>query len=249
VSSASCGPTWTTAPRRRRGGGATLRACRAPRWSCGAGTGSTCTGSEPYLIDDAGDPPPIFTEFVEQGEGKKKRPRHFIKGKGGERVCEFLPDPRTGRDSKRRTPEFPEVSDKGLHVQHVLQGIAAKIGGDHTQDLARLLRLPCTLNRKDERNGKAPVPCEVVECDASRRYPLSLFEPFPEASPDLIERKEVAKIRLPTGRKLTQGRQDGLNDLINRCAAAEVGARSERDFHLCCWSIEEGLDPEEVWAR
>ena len=35
--------------------------------------------------------------------------------------------------------------------------MAQKLGGDHTQDLARILRLPGTLNRKDERNGKQAV--------------------------------------------------------------------------------------------
>src|SRR5262249_6810502 len=34
--------------------------------------------TEPYLIDDVGDPPPVFTEFVDQGEGKKKLPRKYV---------------------------------------------------------------------------------------------------------------------------------------------------------------------------
>ena len=37
------------------------------------------------------------------------------------------------------------------------------------------MRLPGTLNRKDQRNGQAPVPCELAECHPDRRYPFAAF--------------------------------------------------------------------------
>jgi len=217
---------------------------------------------EPYLIDDAGNPRPIGKFWVEvrradgsvvlKDDGKpKKYPRNYIAGKPmqGEEECiwEFLTDERTGGDSKKRNPLFPsKLSQKALHIQHVVQGLAKQIGGDHTQDLARLLRLPCTMNRKDERNGKKPVPCELVECDPERRYPFAEFERFAAYSPDEVRADEVAKIRLPK-RKLTQGRLDKLGQHINLCLTAED--RSTADFRLCCFAIRQGLDKEVVWQQ
>src|SRR5262249_15299654 len=141
-----------------------------------------------------------------------------------------------------------KITPRAERVQFVLAGIAKKIGGDHTQDLSRLLRLPCTMNRKDERNGKTPLPCELVECDPSRRYAFGEFEHFADAAPEQVEAREAAKMKLPKG-CLTQGRQNRLNDLINLCAAAEVGERSGHDFRLCCWAIEQGLDREKIWPE
>ncbi|HEX5269359.1 MAG TPA: phage/plasmid primase, P4 family [Gemmataceae bacterium] len=201
--------------------------------------------AEPYPIDDVGDPPAISQEWITLAEGKR-RPRDYVE-LAGERVYEFQTDARTGGDSKNRNPVFPnQLSVKALHVQCVQQGIAKQISGDHTQDLARLLRLPCTLNCKDERNGVSPVPCELFECDPARRYSFADFERFAAHSPDRIRRDQQAKIRLPR-RKLTAGRRNTLGDHINRCAVADD--RSLADFALCCWAVKEGLAADEVWAE
>jgi hypothetical protein len=201
---------------------------------------------EPYPIDDAGDPPAILQEWVEL-PGGKKRPRSYVELPGGTRVYEFIADAQTGGDSRKKDPAFPDaLSPKALHAQHVLQGIAAAIQGDHTQDLSRLLRLPGTLNRKDERNGKEPVPCELVECDPGRRYPFADFEKFAASSPQKAKADELARIRLPRNR-LTPGRLNKLGDFINLCAVADD--RSRADWRLCCWAIRQGLDKEEVWKQ
>jgi hypothetical protein len=198
---------------------------------------------EPYLIDDAGDPTPVLKEWAPRAEGEKRKPPR-----------EYIVDPQTQEKVYLRTKvdprgHNPHLSPKAQHAQDVLAGIASKIGGDHTKDLARLLRLPCTLNRKDERNGKRPVPCELVECDPDCRYPFSAFEPFAEASPERAKAKEVVKVRLPVGTRLTPGRRNTLNNLINVSALADVGRRSEADFKLCCYAVREGLDREEVWGQ
>ena len=62
-----------------------------------------------------------------------------------------------------------------------MAGVAKACGGDHTTDLSRLLRIPGTMNRKDERNGRVPVPTALVECEPTRRYALATFEPFDNA--------------------------------------------------------------------
>ena len=200
--------------------------------------------AEPCLIDDAADPPPVRKEWVELPDGKK-RPRNYVELASGGREYEFFADPQTGGDSKRKNPTFPDqLSAKAVYAQQVLQGIANRIGGDHTQDLSRLLRLPCTLNRKDERNGQEPVPCELVTCDPGLRYAFAEFEQFANFSSDRVRDEALAKIRLPK-RKLTQSRLEKLSDHINCCLTADD--RSQADFALCCFAIRQGLDKEEVW--
>jgi putative DNA primase/helicase len=207
--------------------------------------------AEPYLIDPA-RPPAVLTEWVDRGEGQRKAVRKYIEPKKGQRVYLYLPDRKTGGDSKTPNPEceWGDLSPTAMHVQDVLGGIASKIGGDHTQDLSRLLRLPATLNRKNERNGVEPAPCQLVECHPERRYSFSDFERFAERSPDRQRREAVVKIRLPTIRKLrATNKTDRLNDLINACAVADVGERSERDWALLCWAIENGVDPTFLWGQ
>jgi P4 family phage/plasmid primase-like protien len=197
----------------------------------------------PLLIDDVGDPLAVHKEWLDQGPGEKKKSRLHVKPDGHTKVYQYLSE-------TTRTPntEFPTISPKGVHCQHVLAGIAAKVDGDHTQDLSRMLRLPGTLNRKDERNGKPPVKCELVECDPTRRYPFADFERFAEAAPQKIRADKVARVQLPR-RKLTPGRRNRLVEYINTSAAADVGHRSEADFALVCFAIGQGLDREAVWGE
>src|SRR5262249_8855228 len=172
----------------------------------------------------------------------KKKIRHYVKDQDGSPIHEFLIDSKTGAHSKTRNPHFPDdLSPKAEHIQHILEGIASQIGGDGVQDLSRCLRLPGTMNRKDERNVWAPVLCAVAECDKTRRYPLHEFERLAQLSPDKARAEEVAKVQLPPPRKLTPGRRHELTDHINTCAVAQD--RSRADYALCCWAIRKGLDP------
>jgi len=195
--------------------------------------------TEPYLIDDAADPPPVFTEFIDQGEGKKKKPQRYMKSTDGERV--YI-------DGKNKG-NAPSLSPKAQDIQDILGGIASKIGGDHTTDLSRLLRVPRTLNRKDARNGREPVPCRLIELHPERRYAIEDFKRFAEESPHRAAREALAKVRLPAAKPLTPTRQDKLHDLLMACDLAERGSRSEADFALCCWALEHGVTQEVVWAE
>jgi hypothetical protein len=187
---------------------------------------------EPYLIDDAGEPPPVLKDF--NGDRAK--------------VCKYFVDPKT-QDRVNQADFNHYLSPKACRLQEVLHGIGIKIGGDRTHDLSRILRLPGTLNRKEERNGKQPVACVLVECDPTRRYHLAEFEAFAQFSSEGRRAREIDKIRLPSRQKSTAARRNRLTALLNRCAVAPVGTRSERDFALCCWAVEHGWDKEEVWAE
>lgn len=173
-------------------------------------------------------------------DGTKKPPRRFIEI-DGERT--WLAD-----EKRRSIPGArPELTEKAQHVQDVIQGVSSLIGGDATQDLSRLLRLPGTLNRKNQRNGVEPKPCVLVKCDGHIRYDFAEFEVHAARSPGKVEREKIAKMPLPAPRKISQGRQDKLDQRLAACAAAEVGQRSEVDYALCCLAVEEGIARGEVW--
>ena len=195
--------------------------------------------SDPVQIDDAPEPDAVHTEFTDQGEGKKKKRRLYIlNGQPEERQYLDVPTHR------------PVLSAKALAVQDTLAGIAAAIGGDHTTDLSRILRVPGTMNRKDERNGREPVPCTMVLCEPSRRYPFGLFDCFEKQSPQRLDRERIARVPLPRPKKISGVRiQDKFDSLIADCIAADPGTRSETDFALCCWAVERGFPADEIWQR
>jgi hypothetical protein len=190
---------------------------------------------EPYLIDDAGEPPPVLTEWVPAADGKNK-PRHYFV-ENGDRV--YL-------DSRKHASR---LSPKAERIQDILAGLARAVGGDHTHDLARLLRIAGTLNRKNERNGVAPKATELVVCEPTRRYPLARFESLASCSPAAERSKQVAKMPLPAVRRMTPAKCDKLEERVAACAIAGVGNRSEADFALCCFAVRNGIDRAVVWDR
>lgn len=190
---------------------------------------------EPYLIDDAGDPHRVVTEWIELDGGRKK-PRKYIVEEG-ERV--YL-------DHCKHTSR---LSPKAEHLQDVLFGIAQAIDGDHTTDLSRLLRIPGSMNRKNQRNGDKPIPSALIHCEPSRMYSLSVFEGLKRESPGTKKVKKVAAMPLPTTRKPSASKSDRLNELVAASEIAEAGNRSEADFAVCCFAIRSGIAKDEVWSR
>jgi hypothetical protein len=164
-------------------------------------------------------------------------------------------------------PRDTKLSEKAKHIQRILKGIACKIGGDHTTSLAQLLRLPCTLNRKDERNGATPKPCVMVVCEPERRYPLSAFAPFamperatPHTKPSSQQGKEQgtiidaaaqsedcfqANLTVCPPPELTAAQRTTLDRLMHHSATAKD--RSRADFSLCCWAVEQGISSGVIW--
>lgn len=203
----------------------------------GSGNGAHCYWllDQPYLIDDADDPPPVETEWIEKPNGRKQ-PRKYIL-EHGDKV--YL-------DQQRHVSR---LSAKAQHFQNVLAGIAKLCGGDNTIDVSRLLRLPGTLNRKNGRNGAEPIPTVLVECDSTRRYSLVQFEKFAVQSPEAERAAKIAAMPLPQVRKLSVSKGDKLAELIAASAVAPAGTRSEADFAVCCYAIRNGIGKEEVWSR
>ena len=123
---------------------------------------------QPFVIDDAGPSIPVHIEPIQSDESRKKARRYVLEGKD-----------RVYLDQRHH---LTKLSPKALQIQDILAGIAEAIGGDHTTDLTRLLRVPGTYNRKDQRNGRQPVLSELIECDASCSYALDAFSRFHKRS-------------------------------------------------------------------
>ncbi|MHC2066135.1 hypothetical protein ACYFX5_01560 [Bremerella sp. T1] len=187
---------------------------------------------QPYLIDDVGEPPAVQLEWQ---EGIKK-PRKYI----------FQDQEKIYLEQRQK---LPTLSPKAQHVQDILAGIANAVGGDHTTDLSRLLRIPGSLNRKDERSGRKPVPTALIECDAARKYSLTDFESFKRASAEENRAKKIASMPLPQPRRMSAGKADKLSELIAISELTEPGRRSEADFSVCCFAIQNGIHKDDVWRR
>ena len=189
----------------------------------------------PYQIDDAGELQPVETEWLQSPDGRKK-PRKYVL-ENGDKV--YL-------DQRRHVSR---LSPKAELIQDVLAGIAKAVGGDHTTDLSRLLRIPGTFNRKDQRSGREPVPTVLVELDSQRKYPLATFEPLKSPSPETERAKQIAAMPLPQPRRISLSKSDKLSELIAASGIAEAGGRSEADFAVCCFAIRNGIAKEEVWSQ
>jgi P4 family phage/plasmid primase-like protien len=131
----------------------------------------------PFLIDDAGEPMPVETQW-DVGPNGRKKPRRYILD-GNNRI--FI-------DERDQT----EISPKALQIKNLVAGIAKAIGGDHTTDLTRLLRLPGTFNRKEQRNGREPVMAELVSCDSRLKYPIEAFQGFTTASREASNPRDIS---------------------------------------------------------
>jgi len=190
---------------------------------------------QPFVIDDAGPSIPVHIEPINSGESRKKARRYVLEGKD-----------RVYLDQRHH---LTKLSPKALQIQDVLAGIAEDIGGDHTTDLTRLLRVPGTYNRKDQRNGRQPILSELIECDASRSYALDAFSKFHKPSATTKRQRDIDAMPLPIVRKVSAVKADKLSECIAASAIAREGARSETDFALCCYAIRNGFSAEDVWQQ
>ena len=85
-------------------------------------------------------------------------------------------------------------------------------GGDHVQNLSRVLRPPGTVNYKDARNGRRPAPCTLLACDARLRHPLETFSRWFRQAHAAERRLAAATLRAP-------------EEILSRCSDATALVR------------------------
>lgn len=142
-----------------------------------------------------------------------------------------------------KEPVAIQNQEDRIKMQATLKALQETISGDHTQDLARLLRLPGFLNVKDARNGANPTPCTVTLMDKEHKYSLSEF-PQPTLETKPVEVRSLAQVP-PVDKKKTKEITKPLEPLLNK----KPGERSEADFRVCCELIREGVKKETAWEH
>lgn len=115
------------------------------------------------------------------------------------------------------------------------------VGADFTQDVTRLLRLPGFANAKNVLNGAMPVPCTLVHCDPSARYPVSYFLERWSSKDEQPKAARLAANVLPQF-----GNEKRVKGLIRYLANDQVSDRSRRDFGVVLGLLKMGLSPEEI---
>ena len=126
----------------------------------------------------------------------------------------------------------------------MLQNFYRSFGGDHVQNLSRILRPPGTVNYKDARNGRPPVTCSLCMCDAGMRYPLDAFTLW--MPKDGRETPPDAAPRPRTGIDPSAIHTEATT-LISRLDRP-CRDRSRRDFAVVCDLLRLGLSREEIWS-
>lgn len=143
--------------------------------------------------------------------------------------------------------------DDRAAFQSVVAGVGKLIGGDHTHDLARLLRMPGTWNCK-----RFPWPrCEVQAhlSSPSARYALDGFKkyavPIKKPAKTPVDRRKASANDSPaaTWDGLTPRQRETAEAAIERSAAALPGTRSEVDFGTLVWLSKLGLSGDDAWER
>ena len=135
-------------------------------------------------------------------------------------------------------------------LRAILPGFYASFGGDHVQNLSRVMRLPGTVNYKNVRNGEHPRPCALCTCNSQLRYPLEMFSRWIAPA----EQERCGK--MPTMfRPALPARLSAEVGFSNRAEAVALAwqlkkpsrDRSRRDFAVVCELLRLGITREEIW--
>jgi len=141
------------------------------------------------------------------------------------------------------------AADERARFVGMLPYFYADFGGDHVQNISRMMRVPGTLNYKDARNGRPPKPCTLCVCEANARYPLEAFSRWFEQAAKARSDEEGRNVRTIATRLSgdeARAREAEVADIARRLDLP-TGDRSRRDFAVICELLRLGLTKEEIW--
>lgn len=120
-----------------------------------------------------------------------------------------------------------------------MRGIAQDLRGDHVYDMARILRIPGTMNWKDP---DYPMPVRAIVFDTTN---VRRFRDFHCWSEEGFESIEPPPSRL-VGYRVVRSEAGWLEDLIRD--GAPQGQRSEQAFKVMCELARRGFNDGEILA-
>jgi hypothetical protein len=127
----------------------------------------------------------------------------------------------------------------------MLQNFYRSFGGDHVQNLSRILRPPGTINYKDARNGRPPVNCSLCFCDPDMRYPLDAFACWmPKDEGELLRASARPRSHPDIDAATVHAEAAALISRLDR----PCRDRSRRDFAIVCDLLRLGLSREDIWS-
>jgi hypothetical protein len=133
-------------------------------------------------------------------------------------------------------------------VSALLPHFYRSFGGDHVQNLSRILRPPGTLNVKEARNGRRPQPCTLLTCEPGRRYPLRAFHRWIDAARDDKQSRDRVIRSVSLASSGRRGVESAEVAEIVRNLDRRSRDRSRRDFAVVCDLLRMGLTAEEIWS-
>jgi hypothetical protein len=134
-------------------------------------------------------------------------------------------------------------------VRSLLPHFYRSFGGDHVQNLSRVLRPPGTMNYKNARCGRTPVPCNLRTCNSTRRFPLEMFLPWirlAEQEAGLAGAGDSSTSVDAVDPRPGHYRHPEVADLVSRLDRPAAD-RSRRDFAIVCDLLRLGLTRERIW--
>jgi hypothetical protein len=122
-------------------------------------------------------------------------------------------------------------------------------GGDHVQNLSRVLRPPGTMNYKDARNGRRPLRCDLRECEPNRRYPLEAFSPWLDQAQQALLRSSISDPPCHATGPVANEAVSKQSDVMEVVSQLQKPSRdrSRRDFAIVCDLLRLGLTKEDIW--
>lgn len=142
-----------------------------------------------------------------------------------------------------------QMPEERLRFTAMLPHFYRSFGGDHVQNLSRILRPPGTMNFKDARSGRLPLPCTLLACNPKMRYPLHTFSPWILQAQSKAESKTSSRSSGPrdaASRAAFYCGSGKVMELVSRLASPSSD-RSRRDFAIVCDLLRLGLAHEEIW--
>jgi hypothetical protein len=131
-------------------------------------------------------------------------------------------------------------------ISDLLPNFYRSFGGDHVQNLSRILRLPGTLNCKDARNGQRSRPCKLLVCKPELRYPLRAFRRWIDAAREEQRRKSDVRSAMTNSSGRLPCEKPEVAEIVRNLDRPSRD-RSRRDFAVVCDLLRLGLEAEEIW--